>query len=210
MSESIHSIVFDLGGVLINIDYERTIQAFEKLGATAFRHAYSQFAQQQTFDQFETGKITDVNFRLSINEYCATRLTDAQFDDAWNAMLLDFPLERMLLLEKLATRYRIFLLSNTNEIHIRYFSAFLDKQFGYQRFCNAFEKVYYSHQIGLRKPDREVFGFVISENGLIASETLFIDDSPQHIKGAADCQIQAIQLTPPDTIVSLLGKTISE
>ena len=97
-------------------------------------------------------------------------------------------------------KYRLFLLSNTNEIHIKAFSAYLKKAYGFSDFSDYFENWYYSCRIGKRKPDQEIFEFVLSENGLIPSETLFIDDSPQHIEGAKKTGIHAYRLSPGEEI----------
>lgn len=208
MLKGIRTVILDLGGVLININYNRTIEKFTALGAAPFAQAYSQHNQQETFDAFETGKITAKEFRSRINKYCNTSLTDHQFDDAWNAMLLDLPLQRISLLLRLKEHYRLFLLSNTNDTHIEWFRQYLDSIYGYDLFTQLFEKVYYSHKVGLRKPDREIFEFVLSENNLKGNETLFIDDSLQHIIGATKCGIRAVHLQPPKTIIELFSESI--
>lgn len=208
MLKGINAIIFDLGGVLININYLRTIEKFTALGAELFAAAYSQYNQQETFDAFETGKISVPEFRARVNQYCRTSLTDSQFDEAWNAMLLDLPMSRISQLRQLSQRYRLFLLSNTNETHIAWFRNYLDTFYGYDSFTQLFERVYYSHQVGMRKPDREIFEFVLNENNLRGNETLFIDDSPQHIEGALKCGILAVHLQPPKTIIDIFSEPI--
>ncbi|MCZ8285071.1 MAG: HAD-IA family hydrolase, partial [Bacteroidia bacterium] len=111
--------------------------------------------------------------------------------EAWNAMLLDFPLHRLELLKALKSKYRLFLLSNTNETHVREFEASLLNSQGYQNLEPFFEKVYYSCRMGMRKPDTEIFDYVLKENKLVPEETLFIDDTIHHIEGALKTGIQA-------------------
>lgn len=178
------NIIFDLGGVLINIDYNLTIDAFKNLGVNNFDQLYSQARQSHLFDKFEMGKIAACDFRHELKRLLPAGITDLEINRAWCAMLLDFPPQRIALMEKLKKKYRLFLLSNTNEIHHAQFSVILKKTNLLEKWENIFEKEYYSHQIGLRKPDVEIFDFVLKEKNLIPSETLFIDDSEQNIAGA--------------------------
>ncbi len=199
----IKNIIFDLGGVILNIDYTLTSQAFKNLGLTDFDEKYSQAKQNHLFDRLETGKINPSDFRQEMKSYFNLPVTDLDVDTAWNAMLLDLPQERIELLKKLSTRYRLFLLSNTNIIHYKAYSAYLQKTFGKLIFDAVFEKQYLSFQIGMRKPDKEIFELVLNENKLQASETLFIDDSIQHIQGATSCGIITHHLKPSQTIIEL-------
>jgi FMN phosphatase YigB (HAD superfamily) len=126
-----------------------------------------------------------------------------QIIHAWNAMLLDFPAERAELLMNLKSRYRTFLLSNTNEIHINYYLNRISEWYGNDAMENFFEKHYYSNRIGMRKPDTEIFEFVLRENHLIASETLFIDDTLKHVEGARMAGLRAYHLQAPETIMDI-------
>ena len=114
----INSIIFDLGGVLLNLDYQLTISAFTDLGMPDSEALFSQKSQTSFFDDFETGKISAKTFRTEVRSYIKKEVTDAQIDAAWNTMLLDFPKERFDFVHALTERYRVFLLSNTNEIHM--------------------------------------------------------------------------------------------
>lgn len=185
----IKNIIFDLGGVIIRLALERTRDAFVKLGAIDFDSIYSQTAQSGIFDLFDKGKITPGEFRSELRKHIPQTTTDAEIDEAWNAMLMDVPKEKLELLSQLKPKYRLFLLSNTNVIHVKSFSAELLRVHGTADFAPFFEKWYYSCNIGMRKPDAEIFEFVLRENNLKAEETLFIDDSAQHIVGAAACRI---------------------
>ena len=200
---SIKNIIFDFGGVILNIDYKLTEAAFAKLGLTDFEKIYSQATQKELFDALEKGLITPDTFRKEIREFLRGDITDEQIDGAWNAMLLDLPEERVTLLEKLKTKYRIFLLSNTNEIHFDSFSAYMKNKFNRNIFGEVFESAYLSHRLKMRKPDAEIFEFVLRENNLKNSETLFIDDSIQHIEGANRLGINTIFLKKGETILSL-------
>lgn len=200
MLENVRHIIFDLGGVLLNIDYNLTEEAFVKLGITDFPDMYSQLKQTTLFDDFEIGKITAEAFISGLQQHASISLTEKDIIGAWNAMLLDFPLRRLQILQQLRTYYDLFLLSNTNKIHETAFNDILRRENGIQHIGAFFDRVYLSHRIGMRKPDVEVFEMILSENGLKPEHTLFIDDSPQHIEGAKKLGIQTIWLEPGMTI----------
>lgn len=203
MSE-IKNIIFDLGGVIINLDIPKTILEFNKLSNKPFESIYNQLQQTPIFDLFDKGQISEADFFYELNNSLSQSLTHKQLLNAWNAMLLDFPIHRLELLNQLKQRYRIFLLSNTNETHITQFENDLYKQHGYKNLEPFFEKVYYSCRMNMRKPDREIFDFVLQENALNVSETIFIDDSPQHIEGALKTGINAHLLSKEKDIKSLI------
>lgn len=184
MFEGIKNIIFDLGGVIINIDYNKTIQAFEELGIKNAGELYSQQKQNDLFDLLETGKISPEEFYDNLRKITGTNATNQELENAWNAMLLDFPENITDTLKKAKAKYKTFLLSNTNEIHYRDYTLRLKKQFGIDDLEDLFDKQYLSHLIGLRKPNKEAFELILRENNLNPAETLFIDDSIQHIKGA--------------------------
>jgi putative hydrolase of the HAD superfamily len=200
----IKNIIFDLGGVIINLDIPKTISEFNKFTNKPFESIYSQLQQTPIFDLFDKGQINETDFFIELNKSLDNPLTDKQLLNAWNAMLLDFPIHRLELLNQLKHRYRIFLLSNTNETHITRFEKDLYQQHGFKNLEPFFEKVYYSCRIGMRKPDREIFDFVLNENTLNASETIFIDDSPQHIDGALKTGITAHLLSKEKDVKSLI------
>lgn len=205
----IRNIIFDLGGVILNLDYNRTTEAFKQLGITEFEHLYSQAKQKHLFDEYEKGLISSDAFRSEMITLLESRPAPHEIDRAWNAMLLDLPPERLDLLQKLKDKYRLFLLSNTNEIHISAYSEYLRQTFGFADLSHIFEKEYYSYRVGKRKPDREIFEMVLAENNLQPKETLFIDDSVQHVEGARLTGIRAYHLQPPQTILHLFKEEIS-
>ena len=202
----VKNIIFDLGGVILNIDYEQTANAFKKIGIKNFNDIYSQAKQGKVFDKLETGEITPEEFREYIKEIVPS-LQLSDIDKSWNAMLLDLPVQRINLLKELKKKYRLFLLSNTNEIHIKCFRKIIESSYGENIFDSIFEHQYYSSDIGLRKPNADCFQYVLEKNGLEASETLFIDDSIQHVEGARKLKINAYHLIPGEDITALfLGK----
>jgi len=199
------NIIFDLGGVILNIDYNLSVEAFKKLGLHNFAEHFSQAQQKQLFDVYEKGLLSSDDFRSEIKKQLGDHVTVHQIDDAWNALLQDLPKERLHLLQKLKNTHRTFLLSNTNEIHITEFEKYLNKNFGLPDLSAHFEKVYLSYKVGMRKPDAEIFELVLEENKLNPSETLFIDDSIQHIESAQKIGIQTHWLQKPHTIIDLFG-----
>jgi epoxide hydrolase-like predicted phosphatase len=201
---SYKNILFDFGGVIINIDYDLLISAFSKIGLPDFEYYFSKAKQTTLFDDYEKGRISSDDFVEALKKYCKPETTREEIINAWNAMLLDLPPERIELLKKLKTKYRIFLLSNTNDIHIRYIFSNLKKQYGMENLDECFEKVYLSYEMGMRKPDAEIFEAVLKENDLVAGETLFIDDSLQHIETAKKLGIQTYLLdVKKETITDL-------
>ncbi len=198
------AIIFDLGGVIINLDYHATAKAFKNLGIKNFDEVYSKQKQESLFDDFEKGITKPADFRAVIRKHLPNQVSDEQIDEAWNAMLLDIPKYRVEWLSKMSSKYRIFLLSNTNEIHIKAFTKILMDTYSENIFEKTFEKIYYSSRMKMRKPDEEIFECVLKENNLIATETLFIDDSEQHIKGAEKVGLNVYHLkTNQDITISL-------
>lgn len=188
------NIIFDFGGVIINIDYNLTAKAFQQLGLDNFGELFSKAKQSDLFDLYEKGRITSDEFRTRLKQFLNADLDAAQIDRAWNAMLLDLPQERLNLLQKLKNTHRTFLLSNTNEIHINTIWDSLKNNMGIDDFTAYFEKTYLSYCVQMRKPDAEIFELVLTENNLEPGETLFIDDSPQHIEAAKKLGIQTYWL----------------
>jgi putative hydrolase of the HAD superfamily len=200
----IKNIIFDLGGVIINLDIPRTISEFNKLSLKPFESIYTQLQQSPIFDLFDKGQISESDFFLQLKDHLKEGVTEEQMINAWNAMLLDFPIHRLQLLSALKSNYRIFLLSNTNETHIAQLESDLYKEHGYVNLEPFFEKVYYSCRIGMRKPDSEIFEFVLNQNNLKAAETVFVDDSPQHIAGAIKTGIQSYLLSKDKDVSDLI------
>jgi putative hydrolase of the HAD superfamily len=194
MKKDVKAIILDLGGVILNIDYQRTIRAFGLLlgnGANV-ETFYTQANQTEIFDLFEKGEISAAQFRLELKKILGHQLTDQEIDTAWNAMLLDLPLERLTFVSELRKKYPVYLLSNTNEIHYHAFRENLTSVFGSAYVLEeTFDKTYYSHLIKERKPTPAAFNYVLNDNQLNPTEVVFIDDSAQHITGALALGIDA-------------------
>ncbi len=204
MNKPIRNLVFDLGNVIINIDPGLTLRKFKESGVTHFDEMYTILRQTDVFDRLDTGKITLPEFRQAIRDFTQINLTDAQIDDAWCAMLLDFPEEHAELLRKLrAEGYKLFLLSNTNEMHIDYYTKYLEQKFGRNLLAELFDHTFYSHEIGYRKPNREAFEYVLKAEELKPAETLFIDDLENNVIGARQTGMQAYHHPKGDRLVDL-------
>jgi glucose-1-phosphatase len=197
------AIIFDLGGVLLNLDYDLTENAFISLGMKNFGESYSQLQQTQLFDRFERGEVSSFHFINQLLDRLPTGTNANQVVHAWDAMILDFPVNRLQSLEELSKKYRLFLLSNTNDLHIDAVRRSLEKTVGHRNLEQYFEKTYFSSAIGMRKPDQNIFEFVCTENGLDPQKTLFIDDSPQHVKGAKDVGLNAVLLPKNQEVFEL-------
>lgn len=209
MIKGIRHIIFDLGGVLLNIDYNLTEQAFVAAGIRNFSELYAQLHQSELFDRFEMGQMPAKEFVTALINASSQAVTETQIINAWNAMLLDFPLRRLQILQQLHLYYDLFLLSNTNEIHEEAFNGILQRAHGLPSISVLFDRVYLSHRLGMRKPMKEIFQRVLDDNGLKPEETLFIDDSPQHVSGAKLLGIQTIYLEKGMTIEEHVFKATS-
>lgn len=203
-NHGIKNIIFDFGGVIINIDYHLTAKAFEKLGVTDFDRMFSQASQTDIFDRIEVGAITPSQFREELRRITNLNVSDQQLDDAWNAMLLDYPKHRLDMLLSLKNRYRLFLLSNTNKIHKDCYYQSLLKEHGYNGLECFFEKLYFSHEVGLRKPEAPIFELVLKENGLRAEETLFIDDTAINLEMPAALGMNVYHLDKGEDVADCL------
>lgn len=200
MIKGIKHIIFDLGGVLINLDHKRTQDAFAALGVTNFEEIWGTVKQTALFDDFETGKINRADFISAIRDVARIEASDQQIIDAWNALLLDFPLRRLQILQQLRIHYDLLLLSNTNEIHEEAFNKILMNNNGMPNIGVFFDKVYLSHRIGMRKPNPEIFERVLNENQLQPIHTLFIDDYLPNTEAANALGIQTIYIDKGMTI----------
>ncbi|MGC8864133.1 MAG: HAD family hydrolase [Bacteroidales bacterium] len=189
----IRNIIFDFGGVILNIDFQKSIEAFHRLGIGHDPAFFSQFGQSEVFDRLETGHITEKEFYDKIRQSTGVEVTDEALRKAWDALLLDMPEERVELLQKVRKNYRIFLLSNTNAIHYETYNGVFRAQYGHD-FDDLFEKAWWSFRIGMRKPHTETFLWVLQDGGLSATETLFIDDTLKHVDGARKVGIKGLHL----------------
>lgn len=201
----VKNIIFDLGGVIINLDITATEQAFYQLFGEKAQVLKSPEAQKEIFHPFEKGNITDVKFRQYIRDITDSQVSDSKIDHAWNAMLGEIPKSRLDFLQQLKNNYRTFLLSNTNTIHYRAFNQILHEAHQHENLSPFFEQCYYSQEVAMRKPDAEIFEHVLTQNSLVPEETLFLDDTLMHLEGASELGIHVEQVKAERDIFSILS-----
>ncbi len=184
MEKGIKNIVFDLGGVLINLDTNRCLQKFRDLGVKNVEELVNSTHTQGIFSQLEHGNVSPAEFRNEIRRLANNdSLTDEQIDDAWLSILLEIPQEKLDLLLEIRHKYRTFLLSNTNEIHFDWIRRTQFEKNGHQ-LSDYFEHCFLSHELGMAKPEDDIYEEVINEAQIFAIETLFIDDSEKNLNAS--------------------------
>ncbi|TAE47850.1 MAG: HAD family phosphatase [Cytophagales bacterium] len=210
----IRNLIFDLGHVIIDLNEQAAKDALQQLGEQASIEAYAISDKKPEFlNDFEKGFLTNDEFRNMFRNFLQTNNNDEQLDKVWNAILGDFPLERLTLIDELnqQKKYRTFLLSNTNAIHIPEVENILRKnsQNQYTTLQTLFEKVYYSQEMGMRKPDAKIYEQVLKDNDLKAEETVFFDDNFENIQSAKSIGINAILIIPKEKeIIQFFKKDI--
>jgi putative hydrolase of the HAD superfamily len=200
------NIIFDLGGVIVDLDMARTFNSFIRFfGEEAFE-LEDGYLKSRVLRQYETGAIDSETFLRKLLLLAKNGESREDIVDAWNAMLVRIPGKRVKMLEQLGKSYRIFILSNTNELHEQYFEKMVP---GYDLLSDMFEKAYYSHRIGYRKPDSAAFVAVLKGSGLKAEETLFVDDLPDNIATAKKLNLQTLHIEQGMEVSEIL-KTLIE
>lgn len=201
MYSHIKNIIFDYGNVIFLIDFKRTQHTFTELGIENVEKFFAHTGHDPLFDEFEKGNITSAEFRDGIRRITGiSSLSDEEIDRAWNTLLIGVPPVNHKILLELKKRYRTFLLSNNNEIHYKWIMDYLKREYNLEDNSGFFEKDYYSHLMGKRKPNPDIFEQVLQENNLDPAETLFIDDSPQHLRTAQELGFNTHLLTAPETL----------
>lgn len=204
--KEIKNIIFDLGGVLVDIDIDRTIKAFEKLGISGFSATEIYPNTKSIFEDLEKGDIsTKQFFDIMLEKYPSNRnVSQKELFEAWAALLLPFKQERFEIIKKLnAQGYNTYVLSNTNYPHrVRFLNSF-SRQFGYDM-ETLFEQCYYSDELRLRKPDVNTYKHVLKDSQLNARETIFIDDNVANLEAAKECGLKTYLLKPSQ------GETIAD
>jgi glucose-1-phosphatase len=198
---SIKTLVFDLGGVILDLAVEQTIQAFADLAGISKQKATEIFHTSPEFNLYEKGGMTDGQFRDFLRSAYTPNASDEKIDGAWNQMLRNIPVAKLELLDRLRDQYHVLLLSNTNEIHLTYINSKLLPQ-NTASLDQYFHKAYYSHRMLKRKPDAEIFEQVLNENNLKADQTLFLDDNLMNVKGAESVGIKTVHVVTPDLILN--------
>ena len=193
---SIKNIIFDLGGVFIDIHFDKTENAFEALGYSDFSNQFNTGYYAPLFQRLETGHSTALEFYDEIRKTTGLPLLDGDITIAWNAMLGNWRSNSLALLPGLKERYQILLFSNTNAIHYEEFTSTFSQLFPNKDFNKEFHFPYYSHLLGQRKPNPASYLSIVEQHGLILNETVFIDDSPLNLTGAATAGLHTLELPP--------------
>jgi len=191
---SFKNILFDLGGVFLDINYQLTEKAFIDLGITDFDQRFNQQFSNTLFEDLETGKIDPETFYHRFRTETGTSLTNKAIETAWNALLIDFPAERLEWLQQVGEKYPVYLYSNTNLIHYQCFMKKFEETFAGKNFNDYFRTAYYSHELGLRKPYPASYIKIMELEKLNPTETLFIDDTLKNITGAKEAGLQTLWL----------------
>ena len=205
MLDNFDNIIFDLGGVILNIDPSRTVEAFSSIAGISASVIYQKGSQSTIFDDYEEGKLSSEEFRDGVRVLLQISCSDAELDLAWNAMLLDIPLSRIKILQNLKTKKNIYLLSNTNEIHHQQIEIIFSQSYGhiFNSLSDLFHQAYFSYSMKDRKPNPSIFQQVIDEQKLNPNRTLFIDDNQGNIEGAKITQLQTLYLDKSSNLEDL-------
>lgn len=198
------TVIFDLGGVVININTQQSFAAFARL-ANLGEQEVQALASHPVFEQHEKGQVSDETFRNTIREFASETMSNEAIDQAWNAMLLDVPPERLNLMAELRSRYHTLVLSNTNNIHVQSFNRAINEVSGREGIHEFVHKVYYSHEMGKRKPDTEIFEQVIHQENIRPEQTLFLDDKLENVNAAKQTGLQAVQITPERDLINFFA-----
>ena len=199
----IKNIIFDFGGVILDIDPQLTINEFINLGLKDPEKLLTSGFLEDIAAKFERGIHTPEVFRTKLRNFLQVDATDQQLDEAWNALLFDIPSERIAVIEQVKKHYLTLLLSNSNEIHYDLFVRDLQLRFGYREFDELFHKAYFSFDLHLSKPNPEVYEFVINQHDLDPGKTLFIDDREDNIEVAQQLGFKTYLLQKPERVRDL-------
>ena len=200
--QNLPNLIFDLGGVIINIDFDLTMQALQAFAPE--QHSLGQGAylgKAPCFYEYETGRLSDDAFLEELTATYRLQASKAELHKAWNALLLDIPPARIELLRHLGASHRLFLLSNTNPLHFREVEHILEASTGVAHLSDLFEYVHLSYEMGLAKPEKEIYQKVLDTHGLKAEESLFIDDSPANIAAAASLGLHTLLINPAQSSI---------
>ncbi|HQA76491.1 MAG TPA: HAD family phosphatase [Salinivirgaceae bacterium] len=200
----IKCIIFDLGGVLMDIDFDKTFEAYSKITGNPKEILRDSKPLLDIYLNYESGAITDEEFRNAIRKNLNVNVDDKTIDNAWNALLLDFNSQAISLLRSLKTKYPLYLLSNTNNIHFNHCNQKITEQNLAESLVSLFDGLFLSHKIGCRKPSEQIYQYVIKQLKCLPQEILFIDDLEPNTKAAEELGIQTILLTDNNKITELV------
>ena len=201
--KDINTIIFDLGGVLINLDLSQCIQNFKQLGLENFEQYLSNFRQSGFFMQLEKGQISDETFRNEVRKLTPNTLSDSQIDEAWCSFLLDIPAEKLEMLLKLRKKFRVVVLSNTNIIHFPNSEKTIFTERG-KNMSDYFDKCYLSYEMKMAKPDTEIFECLLASEHVAASHCLLLDDGLKNIEQAQKMGFQTYLVKEHEDLSFLL------
>ncbi|MEO1049509.1 MAG: HAD family phosphatase [Bacteroidota bacterium] len=196
---NIKNLIFDLGGVIVDIDPQRTVKAFTDLAGDKASELEQLFFTSDFFLDYEKGLISEKEFHAGLDQHMEKPLSFETLENAWNAMIIDIPMDRINLLRELKEKYNLLVLSNTNSIHMRYAKGVLNER-GVSDFSALFDFVYYSHEVNLRKPEKAIYEHVVHHSNIQASETLFLDDDKMNLLSAEEIGINTLHITDPAII----------
>lgn len=198
---SVKNLIFDLGGVILDLSVDHTLNAFAELSRMPKEKVHDLYFSAPGFLEYEKGRMDDKRFRDYVRATYAISASDRDIDNAWIAMLRGIPPLKLELLKKLQSEFQVFLLSNTNNIHLHHINESMLPEEGRGSLDNYFHKAYYSHKMGKRKPDAEIFEQVLDENHLLPEQTLFLDDYAVNIEGAKSLGIRTVHVNSPNLIL---------
>lgn len=198
-------LIFDLGNVIIDIDYHQSLNLIKTLVAPSFHSRVDSFYITDFHKAYEKGLIDSPTFRDEVRSYFQQDWDDRKVDELWNSLLGKIPHERLDLVSKLKHNYQVGVLSNTNEIHIEAVNNMLKSDFDMQGFEEFFDRVFYSHKMGLAKPSEEIYFQMLEELGVPAERVVFFDDLEANVNGAASVGIQAVHVTGPNVLFDYFG-----
>ncbi|WP_375578772.1 HAD family phosphatase [Marivirga tractuosa] len=207
--QKIKTIIFDLGGVIINLYVEKTISAFAQLSGLSEKEVEKAYLSADVFKQYEKGLISDDEFRQSLRDNFNLKASDDEIDQAWNAMLGEIPNDRIESIKSLKQNYKCIVLSNTNAIHESAFHKILSNSFSYQHLNDLFHEVYFSHDLNQRKPDQEIYQNVLNLSQTEATEALFMDDGQANLDSASKLGIHTLHIPRNDGLMNLLKHKLS-
>jgi putative hydrolase of the HAD superfamily len=204
----IENIIFDFGGVILDIDPKLTVSEFQKLGYKDVEKLHSEAFYNEIILKFELGLLSPDEFRNRIRAFVDMDLTDAQINHAWNTLLSKLEKERIQILEAAGKNYTLYMLSNSNAIHYDFFVKDLKDHFGYQDFDALFKKAYFSFRLHMHKPNTDIYHYVIGQEKFNPSKTLFIDDRTDNIEGARNAGLKTyhLDLTKGASITRMFDK----
>jgi FMN phosphatase YigB (HAD superfamily) len=207
-NKSIKNLIFDLGGVILDLSVDQTMEQFSSLSGLDKQKVKDLYASTPGFEDYERGLMDDYDFRNFVREVFSVQSSDEEIDSCWNAMLLGFPLQKLNLLQSLKKNYSVYLLSNTNNIHLNHINQIMLPLITHpgNSLDAYFHRAYYSHVMKKRKPNADIFEQVLNENSLLAHETLFLDDNLPNIEGAKQLGIQTVHVDTPDLILNYFNE----